>query len=450
MKRVYLFTLLSVVFALMLTGCGSSGNSSLSTAGAGPQNLVIQTGDATNDQIVKFELSVTNLTLTGVSPTATTGNLAAPNAEIEFVHEAGTLEPFSLANVPAGTYSAATFTFTDPDVVVISGGVPTKIPATLTNATVNVTFPANITIGTTTPTFINFDLNLASSITLNGPPVTAATVNPTFTVTTSTVAAGGGENEDDHDGKGNDVHGSITAINAPNFTINTGSTSITFVTNSSTNFNDGIKSLSDLSVGDVVEVDSQTQSDGTIVATKVERECNNKGKELEGLITTVTGTPATSITVAHQLDSTNAANPPVTEQITFNANTQFELRTDSLNLSSPPAFDASNIGKGQRVEADADGSTDPIVAAKLKLREQALVGTVAASPAPTASGFTLTLSPTSAFALLTGTTSVPVSIVNGTNINTTPTAGATVRVRGLVFFNAGAYSEFATHVDNNQ
>jgi hypothetical protein len=448
MKRVYLFTLLSVVFALTLTGCGSSGNTSLSTAGAGPQNLVIQTGDATNDQIVKFELTVTNLTLTGVSPTATTGNLVSGTGEVEFVHQAGTLEPFSLAHVPAGTYSAATFTLSDPEVVVISGGVPTKIPATLTTATVNVPFTANITIGTT-PTFINFDLNLTSSITLNGPPVTAATVTPTFTVSTSTVAPGG-ENEDDHDGKGDDVHGSITAINAPNFTINTGSTSITFVTNSSTNFNDGIKSLSDLAVGDVVEVDSTTQSDGSVVATKVERECDNKGKELEGLITTVTGTPATAITVAHQVDSSNAANAPVTANITLNANTQFQIRTDSLNLSSPPAFDASNIGKGQRIEADADGSTDPILAVKLKLREQALLGTVAATPAPTASGFTLTLSPTSAFATLTGTTSIPVSIVNGTNINATPTAGAPVRVRGLVFFNGTTYSEFATHVDNNQ
>ncbi|HZS28762.1 MAG TPA: hypothetical protein VFB76_16155, partial [Candidatus Angelobacter sp.] len=107
------------------------------------------------------------------------------------------------------------------------------------------------------------------------------------------------------------------------------------------------------------------------------------------------------------------------------------------------------IGKGQRIEADADGTTNPIVASKLKLREQALFGTVAASPAPTASGFTLTLSSTSAFATLSGTTSIPVTIVNGTNLQVTPTAGATVRVRGLVFFNAGTYTMVATRVDNN-
>ncbi|HEY2389957.1 MAG TPA: hypothetical protein VGK22_02185, partial [Candidatus Angelobacter sp.] len=61
----------------------------------------------------------------------------------------------------------------------------------------------------------------------------------------------------------------------------------------------------------------------------------------------------------------------------------------------------------------------------------------------------LTLSPTSAFASLTGVTSVPVTIVNGTNLQVTPTAAATVRVRGLVFFNAGTYTVIATRVDNN-
>jgi hypothetical protein len=44
---------------------------------------------------------------------------------------------------------------------------------------------------------------------------------------------------------------------------------------------------------------------------------------------------------------------------------------------------------------------------------------------------------------------VPVTIVSGTNLKVTPAAGATVRVRGLVFFNAGAYSMIAVRVDDN-
>lgn len=445
MKRVYLFTLLSVVLALTLIGCGGGNNTTFATAQGG--NVTIQTGDALNDQIVKFELTISSITLTGVSPTATTGNLLTKAGEVEFVHQAGTLEPFTLANIPAGTYSGATFTVSDPDVVVINAaGVPTKIPATLTGGgSVNVTFAANITVGSS-PMFINFDLDLTKSVTLNGTPATSATVSPTFNVTSSTVAPNK-ENEDDHDGEHGDIHGTVKSINAPNFTITTSTTDITFATDANTKFNDGLNSLADLKVGDIVEVDAVTNADGSKLATKIERECNNQGKELEGIISATTGTPATGITVAHQVDSSNDPNAPTTADITLNASTQFVVRTDSLNLSNPPAFDASHLGKGQRVEADANGSTNPILAAKLKLREQALFGTVGAGP--TGTGFTLTLSSTSAFATLSGATSVQVNIVNGTNLQATPTAGATVRVRGLVFFNAGTYTVFATHVDNN-
>jgi Domain of unknown function (DUF5666)/Domain of unknown function (DUF4382) len=443
MKRVYLFTTLSVVLALTLIGCGGGNNNNFATAQGG--NVTFQTTDAVNDQIVKFELTISSVTLTGVSPTATTGNLLTKAGEVEFVHQAGTLEPFSLANVPAGTYSGATFTVSDPDVVVVNAGVPTKIPATLSSGTVNITFASNITVGST-PLFINFDLDLTKSVTLSGTPVSSASVTPTFTVTSSTVAPNK-ENEDEHNGKDNDVHGSVKSINAPNFTITTSTTDITFATDANTKFNDGLNSLADLKVGDIVEVDSETNADGSKLATKIERECNNQGKELEGIISATTGTPATTITVAHQVDSSNSTTPPTTVDITLNNSTQYIVRTDSLNLNNPPAFDATHLGKGQRVEADANGSTNPILAAKLKLREQALFGTVAAGP--TGTGFTLTLSTTSAFASLTGATSVPVTIVNGTNLQVTPTAGAIVRVRGLVFFDGTNYTVFATRVDNN-
>ena len=442
MKRVYLFTLLSVVFALALTGCGS-GSNTLTNATAG--NTTITTSDAVNDQIVKFELTVSSITLTGVSPTATTANLLAKPGEVEFVHQAGTTEPLTLANVPAGTYNGATLSVSDADVVVVNAaGVPTKIPATLTSSTVNVTF-ANIVVGTS-PLFINFDLDLINSVVLNGTPVTSATVTPKFNVTSATVAPNK-NNEDDNDGENDEIHGSVKSISAPNFVVTTNTTDITFVTDANTKFKDGMNSLADLRVGDIVEVDSVTQTDGTKLATHIGRESDNKGEELEGIISATTGTPVTDITVAHQVDSTNSATPPTTVDITLNASTQFSVRADKLSLSPAPAFDASHIGKGQRIEADANGTTSPILASQLKLREQALFGTVAAGP--TGTGFTLTLSPTSAFATLTGATSVPVTIVSGTNLQVTPTAAATVRVRGLVFFNAGTYTVIATRVDNN-
>jgi uncharacterized protein DUF5666 len=442
MKR-YLFitTIATVALALGLAGCG--GNNSVTNAG--PTNATINTGDGTLDSLVKFEMTVSSLTLTGSGGTATTGNLLSKSAEVEFVHQAGSFEPLALVNIPPGTYSGASMTVSNPEVVVLNNAVPpapVKIPATLTSPNVTVTFTSPITVTSSSSTVINFDMDLAGSVTLSGTPPSSASVTPKFNVTTSTAT-----NSGDDSGEIDDVHGTVSAINAPNFTIQNGSSTITFATDNTTQFSDGITSLAGLKVGDIVEVDGTTKPDGTKLATKVEREEASSGEEAEGVISAVTGSPATQITIAHQTDSTGTPTAPVTVDVSISASTQFLVRADKLNLGSVPAFDATHIAKGQRVEADTSNSTaSPMPADKLKLREQALVGTVSAA---SASGFTLTLNSSSAFAILTGQTTVTVSIVSGTDLKVTPANTNVVRVRGLVFVNAGAYTMIATRVDNN-
>ena len=444
MKKVLVITLLTA--ALVLAGCGGGGSNNVTTAG--PANFTLNTGDALNDQILKFELTISSVTLTGSGGTATTGNLLSKPAEVEFVHEAGTFEPLALANVPPGTYSGATLSVSNPEVVVLNASnVPTEIPATLTASTVTITFSTAITVSTSTNTVVNFDLDLAGSVTLTGNPPTAATITPKFNVTTTTVNA---NNEDDNSGEIEDVHGSITNITAPNFTIQSASTTITFATDANTKFTDGITQLSDLKVGDIVEVDGVTRSDGSKLATKVEREEGSSGEEVEGVISAVTGAPATALTIAHQVDSSGQANPPVTVNVNLTTTTQYVVRADKLNLGSLPAFDASHIGKGQRVEIDTtNAAANPLSADKVKLREQAIVGTVAATPTPTATSFTLNVNPVGAFGLLSGVSSVAVTVPSGATLNVTPTAGATVKVRGLIFVNGTTYTMIATREDGN-
>jgi Domain of unknown function (DUF5666) len=442
MKRYLLLTVVTLGLVLA-TGCGGSN----SVTNAGPTNATINTTDGLNDQIVKFELSVSSLTLTGSGGTPTTGNLLSKTSEVEFVHEAGSFEPLALVNIPPGAYSGASITVGNPELVVLNNAVPpapVKIPVTLTSPNVTVTFTAPITVTSSTSSVINFDLDLANSVVLSGTPPTSATVTAKFNVTTATA-----NNSDEDSGEMDDVHGSVTSISAPNFTIQTKTSSITFATDSTTQFKDGITSLTQLKVGDIVEVDGTTKPDGSKLATKVGVEEGQSGEEAEGVITAVTGTPATQITIAHQVDSSGSSTPPVTVDIAIGAGTTFSVRSDKLNLGgTTPAFDASHIGKGQRVEADTGSSTaTPMVADKVKLREQALVGTVSGA---SASGFTLTLNASSAFATLSGQSTIAVSVVSGTNLKVTPANGNTVRVRGLIFVNAGAYSMIASRVDDNQ
>jgi len=377
--------------------------------------------------------------LTSVSPTANTANLLSEPAEIEFSHMAGTLEPFSIGHIPQGTYSGATLMVSNPEVVVVNNGVVSKPTVNLASSTVNVTFASNITV-TSTPLFLNFDLDLTKSLDLTQNPVA---VTPMFTVTSSMVPAD--ENSENHDdGEEDDVHGTVKSISAPNFTITTASTDITFVTNSNTRFEDGLTQLSDLKVGDIVEVDAMTQSDGSKLATKVARESDHNGEEAEGLISAL-DSPLTTITIIHQVDSENSANPPTTVNISVNSSTQFVIRPDKLSMIAP-AFDATHIGKGQRIEVDSSSNATPLVATRIKLREQALVGTVSNA---TSTGFTLTPSTTSAFATLSGATSVAVTFASGSNQQTTPTNGSTIRVRGLVFVNGTTYSMIAARSDND-
>jgi len=94
MKRYMFFTVATVALMLYVAGCG--GNTSRITAG--PTNATINTSDAVNDQIVKFELTVSSLTLTGSGGTATTGNMLSKSAEVEFVHQAGSFELWGVAH----------------------------------------------------------------------------------------------------------------------------------------------------------------------------------------------------------------------------------------------------------------------------------------------------------------------------------------------------------------
>jgi hypothetical protein len=438
MKRVLSVTLFSALFAFVLTGCGGNNNSPVQATGS---STTVQFGDATDPSIAKFELTVSSITLTGAGGTANTANLLAAPVEFEFSHAAGAVEPVSLSKVPAGSYSAASITWSNPEVVQIVNNVPTKLTPSPTSGTVNVTFSANITIGSG-QNFLNFDLDLSKTLTITG---TNAAISPTFNVTATALPAGG-NGEDDENGEMDDVHGKVTAIAAPKFTVQTNAgASIDFTTDANTRFKDGLTQLSDLKVGDIVEVDATTQAEGTHLATKVEREGGEAGEEAEGLIQKIDN-PLTTITIVHQLDSTNSATPPTTVGITVNASTAYSVRADKLSVTG--TFDATHIGPGQRIEADADGQASPIVAKKVKLREQAVIGTVSNLNGST---FTLTPAANSALAQLApaGTT-VAVTIASGANVKNAPANGATVRVRGLVFVSGTTYTMTAARVDNNQ
>lgn len=436
---------------LVTTGCG--GGSNISTANTA--GTVINFGDAPNDQIIAFELTVNAVTLNGGSNPSV---LPKPT-EIELTHDLATFEPLSLATIPNGTYTGASLTVSNPEVVIVDPTTKavTKLTATLSSSTVNVTFNPAVTIGTGA-SVINFDMNLASSVTISG---TNATVTPTFNVTTSTVPAGeAGENEDN--GEMEDLRGTITSVASPKFTIQPSQTAqaVTITTDANTQYEDGITSFSNLTAGMIVSVDAATQPDGSVLAKKVESETETGGGEdAEGLITAeacavATACPsaanaATSITITtQQVSATSAANAPATAtsvNVPITSATQFKVHSN-MN-GSFPAFDATTIGLAQRVEVDSDNesadTSTSVNASKIKLLEQGFEGTVTAL---SGSNFTLQLDASSAFASLTGQSTIAVQAGNARNEGVSLANNATIRIRGLLFFNGTSYTLIASRV----
>lgn len=117
-------------------------------------------------------------------------------------------------------------------------------------------------------------------------------------------------------------------------------------------------------------------------------------------------------------------------------------------------FDAATVHAGQRVEVETASSFSgtSLVAEKVKLQQQALVGTVSGLAGPTSAGpvtFILTLPSDSAFAMLSGQTTVNVSWQPGTDLHNLASVnnGDRVRVRGLVFFTGSSFNMIARRID---
>ncbi|HSE48747.1 MAG TPA: DUF5666 domain-containing protein [Terriglobales bacterium] len=434
-----------VLATIVAVGCGGGGNTAaVNNPPPATQSAMAQIkfGDAPADSIVAFELTVNSVVLH--SSAGDVSVLASPT-RIELIHNAGNFEPLALRNIPAGAYTGATITVADPEVKVIgSTGQPVELAATLASNTANVTFSPAITVASS-PLVINFDLNVAASVAISG---NTATVTPTFTASSNPVAQN--ENEQEVEDGEVEVTGAVASAGGNSFSINVdqASQSLTFTTDSSTQFESPLTGVGSLTVEMIVEVHAVTQSDGSLLARKVEAEVEGAdGLEVEGLVVSTTGSPVTQFVMVVQDETTPSSSAPaIGANVTVNldGNTRFRLRSDKVDLSNlpfTPTFDASTLSVAQRVEVDTDTSAaSTITADKVKLQEQALTGVVSGyTPNGSQASFTLTVASDSAFARLTGLTTLTVFQQPSTRLKNLSAVsnGATVRVRGLLFSNSG-------------
>ncbi|HZQ94342.1 MAG TPA: DUF5666 domain-containing protein [Candidatus Sulfotelmatobacter sp.] len=459
-------TFLALLLLLAALGCGKyTSNAMNNPGGGGPAataNAQFRIGDGPADRVTSFEMSIGPVML---NPSSGAAISVLPKPQrVELSHLAGTTIPLATVNVPAGSYTSITLTASNPEVTFINNlGQMMKIEPTVTQ-TVTVNFNPAVTISTSP--VISLDLNLASALTsdsqgnITGVNLSAAA----FTLSTQPVASDE-NNEQEESGKLEDVTGMVSSVNGSSFTMTVGQTGIalTFSTDSNTEFKDGA-SLSALA-NMMVRVEGVTKADGSMYAREVEGTGDENGMQAAGLITNVSGNPATQITLLTQdgegsgMDDSKVG-APMTIDVTA---AQYEVSSTSLDVSglgtlpSLPnfPFDSSTVHAGQSVEVDSPSGMEgeAVGATKIRLQQQGLRGTVSGLSTSTSSGpvvFTLTVPADSAFAMISGLTSVQVFWQAGTDLHDLDSVsnGQAIQVRGLVFFTGTGFNMIARRIES--
>jgi hypothetical protein len=436
------------VSALVVVGCSSNSLSTgSSTITANTTSVPVSITDAPSDQVLAATLTLNSVVLTN-SAGKSTSNLLSSSLTFEATHLDAVQEPLFTPAIPEDTYASVTLGYANAVVAYIDPTSKQVVTASVTPTTSQqtITFPSAVTVGNTR-TALLIDFLVAQSVNISGSTVT---VTPNFHVSAAPVNP---QPTNGANGLLCGVKGLVSGVNATNnqFTIsNPAGVSMTVTVNSNTQYQgNGLTGIAQLKAGMFVEVDVELQTDGTLLATRVEEEQapNTAGVMLVGPVTAVSGSPATSFTQVSR-EQVGQASPSAvaTNTIIIAGTTQFLLPGRLQNLATggipfTPTFSASTLFKGQVVAVATNGVTNNAATAiGVMLAPQTVGGTVASQS--TSSGWTqivLTLPTDSWLATLTGKASVTVLVPAGVQM-VSPTAagvGGQARFNGFLFNNGG-------------
>ncbi len=454
-------TLLSGSLLGLLTACGGGGGTPTPLPTPTPSSTTIQVnlGDGPADWMLAFSMNVSAMSLTGSNGTV---NVASSSTPVEMIHRLGTMEPIALVSAPQGTYTSASITIASCNVSYLDPTTKTLQQRTIAGPiTATIPFTSSVVVGST-PYAFNFDLDLENSVTMD--TTGNLHLNPAFHFAAG--AQGTGNANSARNGGMQQVMGVISSTSANSFTVIPlqATNTLTIKTNTATQYQGKITTMAMMANGMGVLVTAALQSDGTLMATRVRAMMNSGGIMGGGIVTSVTGLPATQLTLVMQNGGgASMMTSYLSETLTVNltSSTTYSIdddRVDLTHLPFTPMFDASNIYAGQSVLPVGDAavtatsgetSAGTITASSVSLQERGLRGTNDVAITPGATGtFTLTLLPGCAFTTLTGATTITVYQQPGTNVenNTTIPAGTTIRVHGLLFNNAGHWSLVASTI----
>lgn len=449
-----------------LSACGG-GDSSTTPPSSQATVVQVNLGDAPADWVLAFSTTINSVTMHGSNGSTAIINTAVP---VELTRNMGTLEPIALGLANQGTYTSATVTFGDARVTYIDPSTHTVQQKTITGPfSTDVPFGSGVTLGTT-PLAFNFDLDLNNSLSLNNSNQFA--FSPNFHFSFGQQGGGNGTGGGMGNGMGpffggmQHMFGVVSSIGNGYIVMTSLQAMNTFTiqVNTQTQYRGLATSLSQLAAGMGIWVNAAMQSDGTLLATRINAMMRSGGILGGGIVVAVDGPPATQLTIVMQNGAGASINPSYlseTLNVNLTADTTYSIdddRVDLTNLPFTPLFDQNHIYLGQSVlPVDDSGniisgdttSAGTITASSLTLQERGIRGTTDTNlTAGTATSFTLTLPTDCAFTTLTGATTITVYQQTATSLQyqTDISAGSTVRVHGLLFNNQGQWVMVASTI----
>lgn len=460
----------SLIGVLVLNGCGggnSSTTSSQTPTTTAKTVVQVNMGDSPADWMLAFSMNISSMSLTGSNGSATVVSSSTP---MEMMHLMGIMQPLAMISAPQGSYTGASITIASATVMYMDPTTKSLVKATISGPmTGTVTFTSPITAGTT-PMAMGFDLDLGSSVTMgsNG----SLMMNPVFHVTSGT--QGSGNAMDPVNGGIQQMMGLVSSVSGNSFVMTSmqAAQNFTFAMNSSTVFSG--TSMSSMANGMLVVVDATLQSDGSLLCTRVQSMMNSGGVMGGGIITAVTGSPATSLSMVMQ----NGAGTGMMSSafaggvsVSMSGATSYQIDQDNMDMAGlpfAPIFDQNHIYPGQSVMPISStgmmsggmgggmmgGSSmaGTITASALVLVPQGISGTAGAAISSGATNsFTINLPSNCAFTMLTGATSITIfQQPQTTLVGSSPIAsGSSMHAFGLLFFDGGQWKMVASRIGAN-
>lgn len=451
----------SAIGLLTVVGCGGGSSASTSTSttsGSATSSLLVTIGDDPSSRVMGLATTISSMTLTGSHGSVNVMPSATP---VEMAHLLGSTQPLTMMKVPQDTYTSATINMGQSTVTYMNPSTGKIMQQTVPASSMTVAMNPPMTVGSGAMV-LNADMNLASSVHIDNSG--NVTMTPTFTMSAMAPGSGGSQNGMVH------MSGSVGSASSNSFSMSSMQTSqsMNISTNSSTGFQ-GMGGMGMMSGGQIVSVDAMMQSDGTMLAQNVQMMQNSGGSMAMGVVNSVTGSPATQFTIVMQDGAGNGmTSSDLSNGLTVNvdSSTTYTITSYGADLSGlpfTPTFDGKTIAKGQEVEPVSSGgmmngggmmggggtTTGTVTATAVYLIQQGFTGTVSNYSGSSSQGtFTLTLPSDSAFATLTGATTIIAYQQSGTTLSglTSVGNGTSVQVRGLLFFDSGTYKMVLTRI----